>query len=250
MTGMLAGGYYMRSMAAWWIMVIMSAAAVPAFGTGDPSEMTDKCSAPLKQRLEDCQYHFRSSQLPEDKRKNLTARDIFSIHKICDDPNLRSRFTMDEQLWIASLSKQAEKAGREVTTAERYEIDAAIKYFYGSCDIPSGSSSAQMGPSQLDVLLKGIWRGMAEALGKDDLDKACSYFLEPYQEMRKKQYAAFTPEARRKISNDLLSSQLAVERVEDGRAIYHLITVRDGQRYSFQLVFMKNIYGEWKIYNF
>ena len=102
--------------------------------------------------------------------------------------------------------------------------------------------------NDLDNHLKSIWRKMREALSKDDIESAVSYFDDRSQESYRMQFKTLPAEARQKVAREM--EEIYFEQVRGNSAIYDFYVTREGKRYSFQLTFSQDIEGKWKILSY
>ena len=100
---------------------------------------------------------------------------------------------------------------------------------------------------KIDPLLKGKWEGMKSALVSEDINGAIGFFEGASQDIYRDQFAALKP-ILNLIANEI--SQVNLIKVEDNIAEYEIITTRDGETYSFSLLFMRDKDGLWKIKSF
>jgi hypothetical protein len=100
---------------------------------------------------------------------------------------------------------------------------------------------------QLDTLLRGKWEGMTAELLDGNIGNALIHFDESSKEDYREAFSllsSFLPI----IVQELTDIQF-VEYVND-TAIYDIRTIRDGLEFSFQLLFLKDFNGIWKINSF
>jgi hypothetical protein len=96
----------------------------------------------------------------------------------------------------------------------------------------------------LDSLLKSKWDATTAAIGKGDLDVALASFSTRTREAYALQFAGMST-ALGQIVSDMQGINLL--RIEGDRAIYDLRIVKDGVPYSFQLEFIQDEDGLWRI---
>lgn len=102
-------------------------------------------------------------------------------------------------------------------------------------------------PVQFDSLFKQIWNGMKTALGNADIPTALGYFAESSKESFQQQFAALAtvlPQYAASLGNINLVS------ITTNFAEYDFRTVYNNKIYSFQLLFVKDVDGSWKIRSF
>ena len=99
---------------------------------------------------------------------------------------------------------------------------------------------------ELDSLLRSRWNQMRNALGRGDVDGAVSYFLAESRETYRKMYSSFPKQTLSEMSREL--SDIHMVDVDGNRSTkYEILCIREGQTYSFQLLFVKDCDDEWKI---
>jgi hypothetical protein len=89
---------------------------------------------------------------------------------------------------------------------------------------------------------------MRKALSEGDIDLAVSYFSDSTKESYRKRFAAWPPEKRKNFARDLEDIQLIKEKgpwVE-----YDIQIAKGGKKFSFMLVFEKDLDGKWTIRSF
>lgn len=104
-----------------------------------------------------------------------------------------------------------------------------------------------IGQQELDTHLKGKWEGMKSALAKGDVAGTLKFFSATTRDSYEKQFkalASYLPQIAADFGN------AAFVRMNQNTAVYDLRTVRDGVTYSFQLLFVRDSDGLWKIRNF
>ena len=93
---------------------------------------------------------------------------------------------------------------------------------------------------------RSIWNNMREALDKGDIDTAVSYFYKNTKDNYRKLFSSFPKKTLSEMSREL--SEINMVDVRGNRsAIYEILCIRNGKKYSFQLEFIKNCDDEWKI---
>jgi hypothetical protein len=100
---------------------------------------------------------------------------------------------------------------------------------------------------EMDALLKGKWDGMKGGLSQGDIDKAISFFEGGSQETYRNQFTALKP-ILNVIGNEM--GQINLAKIEDDRAEYEIIAIRNGVTYSYHLLFVRDKDGLWKIKRF
>lgn len=103
--------------------------------------------------------------------------------------------------------------------------------------------------TEIDILLNTKWNGMKQALMSQDIEGAILNFTSETQEIYKKQFTAFKP-ILSKVVNELNSAQINLISLQDNTAQYEILVTREGTPFSFDLKFMKDVNGVWKIWRY
>ncbi|MHB1348851.1 MAG: carboxypeptidase regulatory-like domain-containing protein [Desulfobulbaceae bacterium] len=104
-----------------------------------------------------------------------------------------------------------------------------------------------MDRAQLDTLLQAKWNGMKAALNSGQINSAISYFHPASRSAYQAQFEALSS-ILSQVAGDMGSFRL-VEHDGYG-AIYDLRTVRNNEELSFQVLFVQDAEGIWRIMNY
>jgi hypothetical protein len=104
-----------------------------------------------------------------------------------------------------------------------------------------------MSLAEMDTLLQRKWASMKEGLAAGDIEKATAEFSERTRDAYRRQFTALANDLPR-IAEEMGAAKLV--EIEGDRAVYDLRTVRNGATYSFQLLFIRDGDGIWRIRNF
>ncbi len=105
-----------------------------------------------------------------------------------------------------------------------------------------------MNKAQMDRLLQNKWEVMKMALGNGNINSAVNYFAIDSRNVYTDQFSALEP-ILSEIVNELNTSQINMESIEDRIAGYEILVIREGTTYSFHLKFTKDVDGLWKIWS-
>jgi hypothetical protein len=97
---------------------------------------------------------------------------------------------------------------------------------------------------EMDVLLKGKWEGMRQALKGGDLERALNYFERRSRATYEKQFTALRP-VLGEVGAEM--GEIVLARLEEGWAEYEIIAARNGITSSFHLLFVRDHDGLWRI---
>jgi hypothetical protein len=102
---------------------------------------------------------------------------------------------------------------------------------------------------ELDARLQAKWAGMKDALLRADVEGAVSIFAENSRaDFREQLLALDSAGGLNQLANDLRSINLI--EVRDGAVEYDLPSIRDGIEYSFNVLFVEDTDGIWKLAGF
>lgn len=99
----------------------------------------------------------------------------------------------------------------------------------------------------MDTLLQAKWQGMKDSLLTGDINTAASYFSKSSRAGYQHQFTLLQS-VLPQVVNDM--GDIAIIDLKGNMAIYDLRTIRQGETYSFQLMFIKDTDGIWRIRNF
>lgn len=100
---------------------------------------------------------------------------------------------------------------------------------------------------KMDAFFKDKWNGMRASLAKRNIEGALKFFSENSREEYRKQFTTLSS-ILDIIARDMKEIRLVT--IEDNWAEYEIIVTRDGNTYSNQLQFVKDMDGLWKIGRF
>ena len=100
---------------------------------------------------------------------------------------------------------------------------------------------------ELDARLQAKWEAMKTAMPVGDVEEAVQFFAINNQDVFRQQFTALSTMLPA-IVTDMESCTLVD--IQENRAVYDLRTVRNGETYSFQVLFARDRDGIWRIVNF
>ncbi len=101
----------------------------------------------------------------------------------------------------------------------------------------------------MDALLRSKWNGFKNALNHHNVDEAIINFASGSQDTYKQMYDDMRP-ILSDVVNELNASTINFISLDNRTAIYEILATREGTTYSFQLEFVKDKSGLWKIQKF
>ncbi len=104
-----------------------------------------------------------------------------------------------------------------------------------------------MDQAELDALLRTKWEGMRQALAQNDVNGAVSYFSESTKESYREMFTILS-DSLTEIEQEL--SDIQFIDIMKNAAECDIRITRDGNEYSFYLLFIKDVDGLWKIKSF
>lgn len=102
---------------------------------------------------------------------------------------------------------------------------------------------------KMDTLLKRKWSELKTALNSSDIDAASLSFVSESRNIYKNLYNDLRP-ILQDVVNELNMAPIHMIAIGGAKATYEIIVTRDGIAYSFQLEFLKDTDGIWRIYKF
>lgn len=115
-------------------------------------------------------------------------------------------------------------------------------------NVHTGRVSVQvLSEVELDAMLQPKWNEMKSALTEGDVDEAVKFFSDASRSMYHQRFSALAS-VLDQVAGDM--GPIAFVEASGDQAVYDLTTVRDGKIYSYQLVFIREEDGIWRIYNF
>ena len=101
--------------------------------------------------------------------------------------------------------------------------------------------------AQLDALLRAKWNGMKTALINGDTEQAVGYFSISSRTVFQQQFTALSSVLPQVVGD---MGEISLIDVLKNRIVYDLRTIRNNETYSFQLLFIQDEDGIWRIRNF
>ncbi len=99
----------------------------------------------------------------------------------------------------------------------------------------------------MDALLQAKWQGMKTALNAGNIEAAVSYYAESSKNSFRQQFTILAAQLPQLVADMGLCR---IVKVREHFAEYDLRTVKDGIEYSFQVLFMQDSDGVWRIRSF
>jgi len=209
----------------------------------------DPCTGQLEEAARMCGGMLDSRERPA----GISADEYaVALHAVCGSPALESLLTETELRQVRELGEKAREAEKRIPPKKLYELKAFAAMLSSGCH--RKEPKEEYSRNDLDGIareLTGIWREMASALAAQNFKRAARFFHETVRDDWVRQFRAFPGKTLKQIGQDLLKSRLVVDRVEgDHRAVCQLLSDEEGTTYSYQLIFLRGLDHEWKIYSF
>ena len=169
--------------------------------------------------------------------------------QICKIEKIYNKLTEEEKNRLKDVLLHIEDIKKRLSREKRERINESIVAIMPTIENELWEELTTEELKELDILLKGKWNGMLKALKQNDIDKTLSYFHHTASERYRKIFKSLNPDGRQKIGKDLANIQI-VEVVKN-TAIYEITSkLKKGETFSFQLIFVKDLHGEWVIKSF
>ncbi len=199
------------------------------------------------------------SKTPDQHRKmSFKEQDaVLMILAFCEQRDILLNLNSEEKANLHKHKANLKEEGMRLTNEQRSYLKEKRQYVFKNWekikskekdrDFESYSNEEM---NKLDLELKSIWNHMSNALANNDIKKAIKYFHIKTKSIYERQFSSLPKGALLKLAQKNKEAQLAFDHVLGNSIRYHLITTKNGQRYSFQLTYIQDFKGEWKIYNY
>lgn len=137
----------------------------------------------------------------------------------------------------------------------RYKMTTpGIYYFTVQATGPDGvayqdAAAVTVLSTQLDTLLRAKWEEMKTALNNRDVNGAVRNFASDTQSDYEKLFTSLTP-ILSNVVGELYTTHINLISTANNKATYEIIVTREGRPLSFQLQFVQNGNGIWKIWKY
>lgn len=204
----------------------------------------------IKEGLNYCKQFINDTLDPS---RSIAQEELFHYLPmciVCTQPEITSRLESHERDRIHDLAKRIEEAKKSLSQAELTEIEEIEAYIIAKWEESIGKARIYTGDelALLDLHLRSIWQKMCDALQEKDVDRAVSYFARKTREAYRKLFTSkkdILPDMAKDLSDIQLIKMKSPRNVE-----YDIRSIRDGVTYSYVLIFIKDLDGEWRILKF
>ncbi|MGV7223482.1 MAG: DUF4124 domain-containing protein [Nitrospinales bacterium] len=183
--------------------------------------------------------------------KKLTFQELVGVECLLNQIKKRKtikELTQGEKAQVENLSSKAEEAKEGLTQQQLAQLKQAVVLINARWEQDHREELTPVELADLDKLLRSKWNKMREALSRNEIEKAVSYFSDSTKDVFRKTFSALPPEKRSQLAQDLGDIQFIKER---GNTVeYDLRTTEDGKKYSYFLLFEKGYDGVWRIRSF
>ena len=195
--------------------------------------------------------------LYSDIEGDLQGRELIGaafVLSLITKPKIMKELTEDEKAQVMMLSSKVEKAKKDLTKEdlellEQY-VASLIAEWEGGVGEPVEERTAEE-LAELDTVLRSQWNEMREALARNDIDKAVSYFAYENRELYREIYTALADNLPQ-VAQDLGDITPVV--IEHRTAKYRLIRkeVIKGKTYdiTYYVYFILDRDGVWRIFRY
>jgi PKD repeat protein len=104
-----------------------------------------------------------------------------------------------------------------------------------------------MNKDDMDGIFKMIWKGMKNSLSNQDITRAMTYFTDSSKNSFTSQFAAVGSALSTAVAN---IGDVNRVKIEEDFSEYEFKTQRNGDTYSFQVIFNRDTDGMWRIFSF
>ncbi len=176
--------------------------------------------------------------------------ECFFIAVICTRPEIVASLDNREKNNVREVARLFNEYKKTFSAEEVRQMEKLELHFLDKWEESTGQGEPYQGKelAALDAHLKSIWEKMLECLRKKDVDQALIYFSGQTRERYRKMFSALKdhlPEIAKE------QSEIKLEKMNMARHVtYAILTVRRGQKYSFQLTFIREMDDEWRILHY
>lgn len=168
--------------------------------------------------------------------------------QICKIEKIYNRLEEEEKNRLKDVSLHIEDVKKGLSKEKRKRINESITAIMPAIENEIWEELSNDELKELDILLRGKWNGMLNALEQNNIEIALSYFHHTASDRYRKLFKTLNPDGRKKIGKDLANIQIV--EVVTNTAIYEIASELKGEKSSFQLAFVKDSHGEWVIKSF
>ena len=188
-----------------------------------------------------------SGELKDDSFEKLLG--YIGNSQICKIEKIYNKLTEEEKNKLKDGLLNIEEIKKRLSKEKLERINESIAAIMPTIENELWEKLTKDELKELDILLRGKWNGMLKALEQNDIDKAVSYFHHTASDRYRQIFKTLNPDGRQKIGRDLANIQIV--EVVMNTAIYEITSeLKKGEKFSFQLAFVKDLHGEWAIKSF
>jgi hypothetical protein len=210
--------------------------------TSAPAEEVDPAMVSEIRSMVDTLYEKRDALEPKDL--TLIERFQYSMQ----DPEFYALMDKDGLVKLEQLNHALQYEKSQFSAEERRKYEKAVDFHLSYAEKRELDEMTDEDVAKLDSRLQHDWEAMCSALKRGDIETAAGYFHKETREAYRRNFKALAQERLAEIATEMETIRFVKHRSFE--MIYALRKMRDGQEYSFQLTFTKEIRGDWKIYNF
>ncbi len=186
--------------------------------------------------------------LAEAPRDEL-VRSFLAADLACSQPEINSKLDAQEKRKIQDLRDRYKEFKKSCSKDYLEQLEKIEESFKPMLEEALGRARIYEGEelASLDAHLRSIWKKMVQALREKNVDQAVTYFARAKRESYRKIFLALKDRLP-DVANEFGDIQLV--RMRTARDVqYDIQIIREGQRLSFQLIFVKEA-DEWRILNY
>lgn len=214
----------------------------------DDDNMQKSVSSGISEDIKELRSSLAYYSKMEEK---LTFQELVGVEWLLNQikkPKAIKELTQDEKVQVENLLSKTKEAKEGLTHQQLAQLKQAVAFINAKWDQDHREELTSVELADLDKLLRSKWNKMREALSRNEIEKAVSYFSDSTKDAYRKTFSALPPEKRSQLAQDLDDIQFIKER---GNTVeYDLRTTEDGKKYSYFLLFEKGYDGVWRIRSF
>ena len=205
---------------------------------------------PLDEIVPHCKAFIKAPDMPIDEFDTPRPKDLVWQYMICSQPAVLAELNAHEKSVLASLAGEAESLKQEMPPEFVQQMENFYGYYNTKWEQVYKTTYTDREINEFDAKIRMLWQEMVQALSEGDIEKAASCFFEESRDAYRALFNHLPSEERKKMAGDMAAAIIELEEISGDTAQYILVRERNGKRYLFDLTFMRNMDGEWKILSY
>ena len=174
---------------------------------------------------------------------------------ICTKPEIMKNLSSAEKSHLEELALKVEKTKSSLSPTQLARIKVADDYYSNSFKILKDavepkdlSKLTKEETAELDKHLKSIFWKMTDALKKNDIELALSYFSIYSKEKHRKMFQVLSPAAIQEVVRN--TEEITITTIWGDKVHYEITSIQNGESHLYLLDFVQDLDGNWRILNY